>query len=170
MRPPLTGIAQQMARAKYVAPRAVIASSSASYCLDGEPAQAGASHSVTYIPLVLPPDDTGAMVAYVLNGPIAEGAVPLGKHYRVSFDEFGQIGDPEIVTDTCEVVTWDANDPDIATKVYATEFAQGTAPTAIHSYISGQIPMSLAVVTGDIIWPMAGGMIAPPVPVAEAGL
>ena len=167
--PALTGIALQMARAKYVAPRAVIASSSASYCLDGEPAEAGGSDSVSYIPLVLPPDETGAMEAYVLNGPIAEGAVPLGKHYRVSFDEFGQIGEPEIVTDTCEVVTWDANDPDITTKVYATEYSQGSAPTAIHAFISSQLPMNMGVVTGDIIWPMSGGMIAPPVPAAEAG-
>ncbi|MGB3795263.1 MAG: hypothetical protein WA957_03060 [Alteraurantiacibacter sp.] len=167
--PALSGTALQMARAKYVAPRAVIASASASYCLDGELADADSSHSVTYIPLVLPPDDTGALTAYVLNGPIAEGAVPLGKHYRVTFDEFGQIGDPEIVTDTCEVVTWDTQDPDIATQVYVTGDTQGVAPTAIHSFISSQLPMRIGVVTGDIVWPMADGMIAPPVPAAQTG-
>lgn len=167
--PALSGIAEQMARAKYIAPRAVIASPAASYCFDGEAAAPEGNHSVSYIPIVLPPDETGAMVAYVLNGPIAEGAVPLGKHYRVTFDEFGQIGDPEIVTDTCEVITWDADDPELAMKVYATEHTHGTAPTAIHSFISSQLPMSMGVVTGDIIWPMSGGMIASPVPAAEAG-
>ncbi len=167
--PALSGIAEQMARAKYIAPRAVIASPSASYCLDGEAAEPDGNHSISYIPIVLPPDETGALVAYVLNGPIAESAVPLGKHYRVAFDKFGQIGDPEIVTDTCEVITWDADDPELAMKVYATEHALGSAPTAVHSFISSQLPMSMGVVTGDIIWPMSGGMIASPVPAAEMG-
>lgn len=167
--PALSGIAEQMARAKYIAPRAVIASPSASYCLDGEAAEPDGNHSISYIPIVLPPDETGALVAYVLNGPIAESAVPLGKHYRVAFDKFGQIGDPEIVTDTCEVITWDADDPELAMKVYATEHALGSAPTAVHSFISSQLPMSMGVVTGDIIWPMSGGMIASPVPAAETG-
>ncbi|MFB0613644.1 hypothetical protein [Aurantiacibacter poecillastricola] len=167
--PPLSGTALQMARAKYVAPRAVIAAPDAGYCLDGEAAPEGSTHSVSYIPLVLPPDESGAMEAYVLNGPIAEGSLPLGKHYRVRFDEFGQVGDPEIVTDTCEVVTWDADDPDLAMSVYITEYDGGDHPNALHAFLSAQLPMSMGVVTGDIVWPMAGGMIAPPVPAAEAG-
>lgn len=167
--PPLTGTALQMARAKYVAPRAVIAAPGVGYCLDGAPAEEGSTHSVSYIPIVLPPDETGSMEAYVLNGPIAEGSVPLGKHYRVRFDEFGQVGEPEIVTDTCEVITWSAEDPELAMSVYVTEYDDGIAPSAIHAFISAQLPMSVGVVTGNIIWPMAGGMIAPPVPAAEAG-
>lgn len=167
--PALTGTALQMARAKYVAPRAVIAAQGTSYCLDGEPAEEGSSHSVSYIPLVLPPDESGAIEAYVLNGPFAEGEVPLGKHYRVDFDEFGQIGEPELITDTCEVITWDPDDPEMAMSVYVTEFDDGLAPSVIHTFISAQLPMSMGVVTDDIIWPMAGGMIAPPVPSAEAG-
>jgi len=167
--PALTGTALQMARAKYVAPRAVIAAPGVGYCLDGEPAGEGSPHSVSYIPLVLPPDETGAIEAYVLNGPITEGSIPLGKHYRVHFDEFGQIGEPEIVTDTCEVITWDADDPELAMSVYVTEYDEGIAPSVIHTFISSQLPMSMGVVTGDIIWPMAGGMIAPPVPASEAG-
>lgn len=167
--PALSGTALRMARAMYVAPRAVIAAPGAGYCLDGEPAAEGSTHSVSYIPLVLPPDETGAMQAFVLNGPIAEGSVPLGKHYRVSFDEFGQVGNPEVVTDTCELIGWQADDPDLAMSVYVTEYDGGTAPSVIHAFISAQLPMSMGVVTGDIIWPMAGGMIAPPVPAAEAG-
>lgn len=167
--PPLTGTALQMARAKYVAPRAVIAAPDAGYCLDGEQAPQGNSHSVTYIPIVLPPAEDGTMDAYVLNGPMAEGAIPLGKHYRVAFDEFGQVGEPQVITDTCEVVTWDPADPDLATSVYLTEDQGGTFPNVMHAFISSQLPMRMGVVTGDIVWPMAGGMIAPPVPVAEAG-
>ena len=156
-------------RVETVNPRAVISAPSASYCLDGEPADPDANHSVSYIPIVLPPGDDGTLVAYVLNGPIAEGAVPLGKHYRVSFDEFGQVGDPEIVTDTCEVVTWNGDEADLSNKVYLTQFEQGTAPTVIHSFISSQLPMRLGVVTGDIVWPMADGMAAPPVPFVDEG-
>lgn len=167
--PPLTGTALQMARAKYVAPRAVIAAQDTSYCLDGEPAVEGSSHSVSYIPLVLPPDDSGAMTAYVLNGPFAEGELPLGKHYRVDFDEFGQIGEPELVTDTCEVITWDGDDPELTGTVYVTDYDDGLAPNVIHAFISTQLPMSMGVVTGEIIWPITGGMIAPPVPAAEVG-
>ncbi|WP_120075998.1 hypothetical protein [Aurantiacibacter odishensis] len=167
--PALSGTALQMARAKYVAPRAVIAAPDAGYCLEGEPAAVGSTHSVSYIPLVLPPDDTGAMDAYVLNGPIAEGSVPLGKHYRVSFDEFGQVGDPEVVTDTCELISWQTDDADLANSVYVTEYDGRAAPNVIHAFISAQLPMKMGVVTDDIIWPMAGGMIAPPVSAAEAG-
>ena len=167
--PPLTGPALPMARAKYVAPRAVIASPAAGYCLDGEPAAEGVTHSVSYTPLVLPPQEDGSLEVYVLNGPIVEGAVPLGKHYRVSFDEFGQVGEPEIVTDTCEVVTWDAQDGDLPTSVYVTEHPTGVAPSAVHTFLSAQLPMSMGVVTGDLVWPMTDGLIAPPVPAEEAG-
>ncbi len=168
--PPLSGTALVMARAKYVAPRAVIAAPDAGYCLDGEPAEEGASHSVIYIPIVLPPAEDGTMEAYVLNGPIAEGSVPLGKHYRVTFDEFGQVGTPTVVTDTCEVVTWDPADPEVATSIYVTQYEGGSQPNALQTFISSQLPMSLGVVTGDIVWPLTGGMIAPPVPAAQAGL
>jgi len=89
--------------------------------------------------------------------------VPLGKHYRVHFDEFGQVGDPEVVTDTCEVITWQPDDQDLASSVYLTEFEEGAAPTVIHAFISASLPMRLGVVTGDLIWPIAGGTIAAPV-------
>lgn len=168
--PSLTGVALQMARAKYVAPRAVIAAPDAGYCLEGEQSAEGQGHSVTYIPIVLPPADDGTMDAYVLNGPIAEGSVPLGKHYRVTFDEFGQVGEPEVVTDTCEVVTWNPADPELGTRVYVTEYAAGGQPNAMHTFISSQLPMRMGVVTGDIVWPLADGMIAPPVPASEVGL
>jgi hypothetical protein len=163
----LTGIALQMARAKYVAPRAVIAASGVGYCLDGEPASQGSPRSVSYIPLVLPPDENGAIDAYVLNGPIAAGSLPLGKHYRVHFDAFGQVGDPEIVTDTCEVITWQPDQENLASSVYLTELEKGAAPSAIHAFISASLPMRLGVVTGDIIWPIANGTIAAPVPAGD---
>lgn len=167
--PALTGTALEMARAKYVAPRAVIAATGTSYCIEGMPASEDATRSVSYIPLVLPPDESGAMQVYVLNGPIAEGSVPLGKHYRVRFDEFGQVGEPELLTDTCEVINWDPADPELSTSVYVTEFPEGRAPSVIHTFLSAQVPMNMGVVTGGIIWPMASGMIAPPVPVTDAG-
>lgn len=167
--PALTGTALHMARAKYVAPRAVIAAPSAGICLDGEPAAQSATRSVSYIALVLPPEESGAIEAYVLNGPIAEGAVPLGKHYRVRFDEFGQVGEPEVVTDTCEVVTWNPGDSDLSTLVHVTRHEIGDAPNAVHAFLSTQVPIQLAVVTGELVWSVRNGMIAPPAPLATAG-
>ncbi len=93
-----------MAQARYFAPRAVLASGSSAFCLDEESAR----QAVTFATVVLPPREDGSFDAYVLNGPIEDGAIPLGRHYRVGFDAFGIDGAPELVTDTCEVVTWDA--------------------------------------------------------------
>ncbi len=165
-RPELEGDLLAMARAQVVAPRAVIASPETSVCLNGEEAEGA---SVTYLTIALPPAEDGAFNTYVLNGPLENGAIPLGKHYRVHFDEFGVIGDPELVTDTCEVVTWDDENPDLASLVYVTEYPEGEWPNAVQTFISQLVPMSIGVVTGDIIWPMAGGTIAPPVPATEAG-
>lgn len=168
-RPELEGDMLAMARAQVVAPRAVIASPETSVCLDGEEAQGAEGASVTYLTIALPPAEDGAFDTYVLNGPLENGAIPLGKHYRVHFDEFGVIGDPELVTDTCEVVTWNDDTPDLASLVYVTEYAEGEWPNAVHVFVSQLVPMSMGVVTGDIVWPMAGGTIAPPVPATEVG-
>lgn len=163
--PPLDGTASAMAQARNFAPRAVIAAGYNAFCLD----DSADAQSVTFATIVLPPREDGSFDAYVLNGPLEEGAMPLGRHYRVGFDQFGLQGTPELVTDTCEVVTWNAANPDLAMNVYVTEYPDGPAPTPVHAFISRLLPMSMGVVTGDIIWPMAGGMIAPPVPAAEAG-
>ena len=165
--PVVDGQVAAMAQARGFAPRAVLAAGNSVFCAsDAE----GASNTsaVTFATIVLPPRPDGSFDAYVLNGPIEEGAIPLGKHFRVGFDAFGLAGEPELVTDTCEVVTWDSSDADLAMSVYVTEY-DGTAPTPIHVFISSLLPMSMGVVTGDIIWPMAGGAIAAPVPAAEAG-
>ena len=74
-----------------------------------------------------------------------------------------------MVTDTCEVITWDGDDPELTGTVYVTDYDDGLAPNVIHAFISTQLPMSMGVVTGEIIWPITGGMIAPPVPAAEVG-
>ena len=168
-RPELEGDLLAMARAQIVAPRAVIASPETSVCLDGEEAGESEGASVTYLTISLPPAEDGAFDTYVLNGPLENGAIPLGKHYRVHFDEFGVIGDPELLTDTCEVVTWDENDPDLAARIYVTEYPEGEWPNAVQTFISQLVPMAMGVVTGDIVWPVAGGMIAPPVPASEVG-
>lgn len=165
--PELDGDVLAMARAQVVAPRAVIASPTASFCLDGE--EAGDAASVTTLTFAMPPAEDGSFDTYVLNGPLENGAIPLGKHYRVHFDEFGVIGDPELLGDTCEVVTWDETDAQLAMRVYVTEYPEGDWPSAVQLFVSSLLPMSMGVVTGEIIWPMAGGMLAPPVPASEAG-
>lgn len=162
--PLLDGAASAMAQARLFAPRAVMASGNASFCAD----EGSGGNSVTLATIVLPQRADGTFEAYVLNGPIENGAVPIGKHYRVSFDRFGLSGEPQLVTDTCEVVTWDP-DADLAMNVYVTEHSGAATPNEVHSFISSLLPMSLGVVTGDLIWPMAGGAIAAPVPAAEAG-
>ena len=161
--PVLDGDASAMAQARTFAPRAILAAGHSTFCTSGE------EDTVTFATIVLPLREDGTFDAWVLNGPIEESAVPLGKHFRVGFDEFGLDGEPEQVTDTCETVTWEADDPDLAMSVYVTQFAGGNAPTPVHAYVSSLLPMSMGVVTGDVIWPMAGGVIAPPVPAAEAG-
>ena len=166
--PELEGDASSMAQARSFAPRAVIAAGHSAFCVD-DTAEVAAQSSFTFATIVLPPRDNGTFDAYVLNGPIEEGAIPLGKHFRVSFDEYGLDGEPELVTNTCEVVTWDTSNTDLAMSVYVTEFEGADAPSPVHAFISGLLPMSMGVVTGDIIWPMAGGLIADPVPAAEAG-
>ncbi|KLI64178.1 hypothetical protein [Aurantiacibacter marinus] len=166
--PLLDGPASAMAQARSFAPRAVLASGQSAFCA-AESGDGAVQPSVTFATIVLPPRSNGTFDAYVLNGPIEEGAIPLGKHFRVGFDSFGLDGEPELVTDTCEVVTWDTADTDLAMSVYVTEYEGANAPSPVHIYVSGLLPMSMGVVTGEMIWPMAGGMIAPPVPAAEAG-
>lgn len=163
--PLLDGPGSAMAQARSFAPRAVLASGQSAFCIADGAEQA----SVTFATIVLPPRSNGTFDAYVLNGPIEDGAIPLGKHFRVGFDSFGLDGEPELVTDTCEVVTWDPANPDLAMSVYVTEYEDANAPSPVHIYVSSLLPMSMGVVTGEMIWPMAGGMIAPPVPAAEAG-
>lgn len=162
--PVLDGPASAMAQARIFAPRAVLAAGHTTFCAD----EGATSPAVTFTTIVLPPREDGSFSAYVLNGPIEAGAIPLGKHFRVSFDQFGISGEPELVTDTCEVVTWDQS-ADLAMQVYVTEFPGADAPSEIHGFLSSLLPMSLGVVTGDLIWPMAGGGFAEPVPAAEAG-
>lgn len=163
--PLLDGTASAMAQARTFAPRAVLAAGHATFCAGDNTEGSG----VTFSTIVLPPRADGTFDAYVLNGPIEDGAIPLGKHFRVGFDGFGLDGEPELVTDTCEVVTWDTARDDLAMSVYVTEYDGGNAPSAIHAFVSSLLPMSMGVVTGDMIWPMAGGAIAAPVPAAEAG-
>ncbi|MDE1466140.1 hypothetical protein [Aurantiacibacter sp. D1-12] len=165
--PLIDGQVAAMAEARAIAPRAILAAGNNVFCADDSEG-AGGTPSVTFATIVLPPREDGSFDAYVLNGPIEEGAIPLGKHFLVSFDAFGLSGEPLLVTDTCEVITWDADNPDLAMSVYVTEY-DGPAPTPVHAFVSSLLPMSMGVVTGDIIWPMADGEIAAPVPAAEAG-
>lgn len=156
--PPLEGAASAMAQARYFAPRAVLAAGDAAFCLnDGEGARA-----VTFATIVLPPRDDGSFDAYVLNGPVEDGAIPLGRHYRVGFDSFGLQGTPERITDSCEVAVWDAAGPAGVAARHATRH-DGDAPTPVHAFLSRLLPMGLEVRTGDVIWQLADGMIAPPV-------
>ena len=166
--PILDGPASAMAQARGFAPRAVLASGQSAFCVADE-AEGAAQPSLTFATIVLPPRSNGTFDAYVLNGPIENGAIPLGKHFRVGFDSFGLDGEPELVTDTCEVVTWDPAGPDLAMSVYVTEYDGGDAPTPVHAFVSSLLPMSMGVVTGETLWPMAGGVIGGPVPAAEAG-
>ncbi|RPF72102.1 hypothetical protein [Aurantiacibacter spongiae] len=168
--PPLTGPAHQMALAQAMAARKVFDSDPESFCVGGEnDAGDTAAPSIALTTIVLPPDAQGVAMAYVLNGPFEEGSIPLGQHFRVPFYAEGVSGEVERMTSGCEVVTWNAADPDLAMSVYVTDYPGGAWPNEVHAFLSGQLPMSLGVVTGEIIWPMAGGAIAPPVPAAEAG-
>lgn len=162
----LSGDALFMARARREAPRAVLALPDTSFCVDDDAADGG-SPSVSFATIVMPPRADGTFDAYVLNGPIQPGAFPLGKHFRVPFDQFGIAGEPVLLTDTCEVVTWDEADPQLAQRVYLTDFVGGDAPNEIYPFVSAQVPLRLGVTAGGVLWPMAQGMIAPPQPVPD---
>ena len=154
--PTLDGAASAMAQARSFAPRAVLAAGHREFCGDG------ADGGVNFVTIVLPPDENGRLDAYVLNGPVEDGAIPLGKHFRVGFDEFGLDGEPELITESCEVVTWQANDQALARQLYPTRHSGGTAPEALHVFLSTLIPMQLGVVVGDTLWPIADGTIGAP--------
>jgi hypothetical protein len=166
--PYLAEDALAMARALREAPRAVLALPNTGLCIDDEDAAAGGLPRVSFATIVLPPRADGTFDAYVLNGPIQPGAFPLGKHFRVPFDQFGQVGEPVLLTDTCEVVTWDEADPDLASRAYVTEFADSDAPNEIHAFVSSQVPIRMGIVAGGQLWAMREGMIAPPVPFTPA--
>lgn len=157
--PYLDGPKLAMAAARHIAPRAVIAASDLTFCADENLGARG----VALVTLVLPPRADGTFDAYVLNGPIEEGAIPLGKHYRVPFDSFGLAGEPLLLNDTCEVATWSAEDPDLARQVFSTRFDGGDRPNEIHAFLSSLMPISMAIVTGDTVWPLADGWIGEPV-------
>ncbi|AKQ42579.1 hypothetical protein CP97_11840 [Aurantiacibacter atlanticus] len=161
--PLLTGTASAMAQARSFAPRVVLAAGNNAFCLD-ESAGASVTASVTFATIVLPPRDNGTFDAYVLNGPIEEGAIPLGRHYRVGFDKFGLQGTPDLITDTCEVITWSANDADLATKVYLTNYEGAETPSPVHILLSTLLPMRLGVTTGDTMWPVVSGTVGEPMP------
>ncbi|RJY08948.1 hypothetical protein [Aurantiacibacter aquimixticola] len=154
--PPLSGSESALAQARGFAPRAVIAAGG-TFCTGEEESE---SPSVTFATIVLPPRPDGTFDAYVLNGPIEANAIPLGRHYRVGFDQFGLDGEPELVTDTCEVISWSGAEPNPAT-TYATAH-DGAAPTPVHVFLSTLLPFGLAVTTGDVTWPVADGAIAEP--------
>ena len=155
--PELDGNASAMAQARAFAPRAVLASRSAAFCTIGE------ADVVSFSTIVMPVREDGRFDAYVLNGPIENGAIPLGRHFKVSFDEFGLSGEPELLTDTCEVVTWDSAVSDHSGNAYVTDIRADRVPNEIHAFISGLLPMTLAVASGERVWPVTGGMIAEPV-------
>ena len=166
--PALDGAASAMAQARAFAPRAVLSAGFTSFCMPepapGAPPQSG----VTFATIVLPPREDGRFDAWVLNGPIEEGQMPLGKHFRVAFDEFGLEGEPSPVSDSCEVVNWDTAAPaQAAARSYTIDYSGHDAPDAIHAFVSRQVPMGLTVVTGDWAWPIANGVIGDPLPVAR---
>lgn len=159
--PLLDGVASAMAQARSFAPRAVLATGAA-LCVDE-----GSNGSVNLSTIVLPPREDASFDAYVLNGPIEEGAVPLGKHWRVSFDQFGISGEPVLLTDTCEVVTWTDTTPGLEFLIHVTEHS-GTAPSPVHIFLSTLVPMELGVVTGEVLWPIEDGTLGAPTGLPEA--
>lgn len=163
-RPVLGGTVSAMAQAKAFAPRAVLAAGNTTFCASDDASPTG---GVTFITIVLPAGEDGSFSAYVLNGPIEEGALPLGRHFRVDFDQFGLTGEPELLTDTCEVITWEAADPQLHQRVYRTDHT-GDVPTEIHAFLAAQMPMAMAVTTGEISWPINDGVIGAPQPIRPA--
>ncbi|MGB3166160.1 MAG: hypothetical protein WBA68_05210 [Alteraurantiacibacter sp.] len=154
--PALDGTASAMAQALGFAPRAVLAAGFRDFCTSGE------EDILNLVTIVLPPDEDGRFDAWVLNGPIEENTIPLGKHFRVGFDEFGLDGEPEQVTETCEVVTW--TDAAIVDAIYPVEFPGHAAPSAVHVFLSTLMPMQLGIATDAGFHPIANGVVGSAAP------
>lgn len=148
--PVLDGVPSAMAQARSFAPRAVLATGAA-LCVNEESAG-----SVNLATIVMPVGEDARFDAYVLNGPIEDGAVPLGKHWRVRFDEFGLDGEPELLTDTCEVVTWSTETEGIEGATYVAEHS-GAEPSPFHYFLSTLLPMQLVIRTGSDSWTISDG-------------
>ena len=159
MRPILDGTASALAQARSFAPRAVVAAGHTSFCAADEEAT-----GVSFVTIVLPPDADGRFSAYVLNGPIDESAVPLGKHFRVDFDAFGLSGEPILLNDGCEVIPLRRDTGEAITGGYGTEFG-GDVPTELHVFLTGQMQRSLTLVTPGGPWSIADGVILSLTPV-----
>ncbi|APE26952.1 hypothetical protein [Aurantiacibacter gangjinensis] len=168
-RPELQGDALAMARGQIVAPRAVIAHEDVTFCINEDVTPGGQRIPFATLTFAMPPDDRGAFDVYVLNGPFDARFRPLGKHYKVHFDEFGVLGDPQLLTDTCEVVEWERDAAGLAETIYPASHDGQIAPSEVHVFLSAQLPMPLGVMTDGTMWPVQSGMIGSPVaaPAAE---
>ena len=153
MQPTLDGAASALAQARSFAPRAVVAAGNTSFCVADE-----AATGVSFVTIVLPPDAEGRFSAYVLNGPIDDSAVPLGKHFRVDFDAYGLAGEPVLLNDGCEVIPLRRDTGEAITGGYGTEFT-GDVPTELHVFLTGQMQRSLTLVTPGGPWSIADGVI-----------
>ena len=125
--------------------------------------------ATAHTPVLVPARSGAGQELYLLNTPGSARSFPLGGHYRLSVAPDGELGPLTDLSGTCESIAWDPEDPQLPMRVYVTTYAPGSHPNEIHSFVSSQLPMSLGVITGELIWPMAGGYFAPPVPASEAG-
>ncbi|GAA0285397.1 hypothetical protein GCM10009127_28920 [Alteraurantiacibacter aestuarii] len=128
-----------------------------------------ACDAVAFQPVVLPQEADGRTPVYLVNTSGKERSFALGENFRVMIGPNDEIGPVEPLTQGCETIEWDPDNPELGLSVFVTRYDMGRNPSEIHFLASSRLPMSMGVITGDLIWPMAGGFTAGPVPAAEAG-
>ena len=125
---------------------------------DGHPCEGAASRTN-----VLPPRADGIVPVYRLTLPKNATSVSLGRSERFDIAPDGSLSAQTVLADSCETVSWDADDDELTRRAYFTTLKTGLQPNEIHAFAGHFLPFPMGVVTGEWVWPVLGGSIAEPV-------
>ncbi len=110
--------------------------------------------------LVLPQDD-GSLAVYILTSTTDPGIYPAGGHYRFDFDADGALKSERAFTTGCFTVNFKDLPKGDKPKLMVLSHLLDPQPTEVHSFVSQNIPIPLAVLTtaNRDLWLIAGGKI-----------
>ncbi|MEO6389005.1 MAG: hypothetical protein ABIT16_03650 [Croceibacterium sp.] len=155
---PLSPLAKRMFDA-HNALLAAAAENSAGLCAPGTPNT-----------LVLPPDESGVIHAYLLTPQTDPNSYPLGGHYRATIQPDGTVSEFRALYQDCLPITWDPEASDLPMQSFIATHSLDPQPNEIHGFVSYYVPFPMGIVTGDSIWIVIGGEIGEAVPMdAETG-
>jgi hypothetical protein len=111
--------------------------------------------------LVLPQDD-GSLAVYILTSTIDPNLYPAGGHYRFDFDAYGQLKGERRFMTGCFPIDLKARPKSDKPALLALTHELDPQPTEIHSFVSQNVPIPMAVVTTSNrhLWLVAKGKIS----------